>query len=111
MSKATPRKSRTTEAPSRRKSPEAQASAPAAAGRSITEPEAGRDATPEREAPRERKSSQHRDASHEEIARRAYALFQERGGEHGDDLADWLRAEAELSARSGNGGNGGRRQP
>jgi len=44
----------------------------------------------------------------EEIARRAYALYQERGGEHGHDLADWLRAEAELRSQSG---NGGRRQP
>lgn len=92
MSKVSPRKSRTTEAPSRRKSPEAQPGTPAA-GRS-TEPSARRES-----------------ASHDEIARRAYALFQERGGQHGDDLGDWLRAEAELGARSGNGGNGGRRQP
>ncbi len=33
---------------------------------------------------------------HEEIADRAYALFLARGGQHGDDLADWFRAEAEL---------------
>jgi hypothetical protein len=39
----------------------------------------------------------------EEIARRAYALFLERGARHGDDLADWLRAEAEL-ARGRNAG-------
>jgi hypothetical protein len=34
--------------------------------------------------------------SHEEIASRAYALFLARGGQPGDDLADWFRAEAEL---------------
>lgn len=34
--------------------------------------------------------------SHEEIASRAYALFLARGGQPGDDLADWFHAEAEL---------------
>jgi hypothetical protein len=45
--------------------------------------------------------------SHDAIARRAYALFQERGGKHGGDLDDWLQAEEELAAstRSGNGGH------
>ena len=33
---------------------------------------------------------------HTAIARRAYQLFLERGGLHGDPLADWLRAESEL---------------
>ena len=33
---------------------------------------------------------------HAEIARRAYEIFCERGGEHGHDLDDWLRAEREL---------------
>jgi Protein of unknown function (DUF2934) len=33
---------------------------------------------------------------HGEIARRAYDIFCERGGEHGHDLDDWLRAEREL---------------
>jgi Protein of unknown function (DUF2934) len=32
------------------------------------------------------------------IAQRAYALFLERGGDHGRDLEDWLHAERELSA-------------
>ena len=27
---------------------------------------------------------------------RAYQLFEQRGGEHGHDLEDWLRAEAEV---------------
>jgi hypothetical protein len=31
------------------------------------------------------------------IAARAYELFLERGGQHGGDLEDWLRAERELS--------------
>jgi len=34
--------------------------------------------------------------SHEEIAARAYALFEARGANHGDDLNDWLEAEHEL---------------
>jgi hypothetical protein len=36
--------------------------------------------------------------STEAIACRAYELFLERGGEHGFDLDDWLRAELEFSA-------------
>jgi Protein of unknown function (DUF2934) len=34
--------------------------------------------------------------SHEDIARRAYQLYEERGGEHGHDLDDWFQAEREL---------------
>jgi hypothetical protein len=33
-----------------------------------------------------------------EIASRAYLLFIGRGGEHGRDLEDWLRAERELQS-------------
>jgi hypothetical protein len=32
----------------------------------------------------------------EEVADRAYALWQERGGEHGHDLEDWFEAERQL---------------
>ncbi len=32
----------------------------------------------------------------EDIARRAYELFQARGGKHGYDIEDWLKAEREL---------------
>ena len=32
----------------------------------------------------------------EEIAQRAYEIFQARGGEPGHDLDDWLQAESEL---------------
>jgi hypothetical protein len=34
--------------------------------------------------------------SHDEIARRAYQLYQARGCEHGRDWDDWLQAEREL---------------
>lgn len=37
----------------------------------------------------------------EEIRQRAYELFQERGGQHGFDQDDWLRAEAEVRSRRG----------
>jgi hypothetical protein len=36
----------------------------------------------------------------ESIAARAYELFLARGGEHGRDLDDWLRAESELVNRA-----------
>jgi len=32
----------------------------------------------------------------EQIAQRAYELYQQRGGEHGRDLEDWLAAEKQL---------------
>lgn len=35
----------------------------------------------------------------EQIARRAYELYRERGGQDGYDLEDWLRAERELRQR------------
>lgn len=35
----------------------------------------------------------------EDILARAYELFESRGCEHGHDLEDWLRADAELRAR------------
>jgi hypothetical protein len=35
-------------------------------------------------------------AGREDIARRAYERFEERGKEPGHDLDDWLRAEREL---------------
>ena len=36
----------------------------------------------------------------EDISRRAYELFLERGGAHGADIDDWLRAERELGGRA-----------
>jgi hypothetical protein len=35
----------------------------------------------------------------DEIARRAYQLYEARGGAHGRDLDDWLQAERELRQR------------
>lgn len=32
----------------------------------------------------------------DEVARRAYEIYQRRGGDHGADLDDWLAAEREL---------------
>ena len=36
------------------------------------------------------------DPTHDEIARRAYQLFEERGREPGREWEDWFRAEREL---------------
>lgn len=36
------------------------------------------------------------DQTEEVIRLRAYGYYQERGGDHGHDLEDWLRAEAEI---------------
>jgi len=36
--------------------------------------------------------------SHEEIAQRAYALFEKSGGVPGHDMEHWLQAEAQLIA-------------
>ena len=41
------------------------------------------------------------DPSYDDIARRAYELYQERGGTGGQEVDDWLRAETEL--RDGRG--------
>jgi hypothetical protein len=38
--------------------------------------------------------------SFEEIQRRAYELFEARGGTHGCDLDDWFAAEQELTVTS-----------
>ena len=37
----------------------------------------------------------------ERIARRAYRRFEERGGEHGRDMDDWLEADRELNEQRG----------
>ena len=36
-------------------------------------------------------------AREQEVMRRAYEIYLERGEEHGRDLEDWLRAERELA--------------
>ena len=38
--------------------------------------------------------------THDAIARRAYQLYEQRGGEHGRDWDDWLLAERELRQRA-----------
>jgi Protein of unknown function (DUF2934) len=35
-------------------------------------------------------------AAEDEVRRRAYALYEERGGEQGHDWDDWFRAEQEV---------------
>ena len=36
----------------------------------------------------------------EQIAQRAYELYEARGREDGHDLEDWLRAESEITGRA-----------
>jgi hypothetical protein len=38
--------------------------------------------------------------SHDEIARLAHKYWAERGGQHGHDAEDWLRAEQELRGKA-----------
>ena len=38
--------------------------------------------------------------THEEIARRAYERYEQRGGAHAHDWDDWLQAERELRERA-----------
>ena len=38
--------------------------------------------------------------SHDDIAARAYQIYQERGYTPGDPMQDWLRAERELTEKS-----------
>jgi hypothetical protein len=35
-----------------------------------------------------------------QIARRAFEIFLSRGGSHGHDMDDWLKAELEVNARA-----------
>ncbi len=42
--------------------------------------------------------------THEEIERRAYQMYIERGGVHGQDVEDWLQAELELLEKFGKTG-------
>ena len=41
---------------------------------------------------------EHKELSREDIAHRAYELYVQRGGEPGNDVEDWVRAEKELGA-------------
>lgn len=40
----------------------------------------------------------HAQPTHEQIAARAFAIYQERAGTAGDPLSDWVQAERELTA-------------
>jgi hypothetical protein len=44
---------------------------------------------------------------HERIAQRAYEKWVKRGGGHGNDMQDWMEAEAELRAELARGAMGG----
>ena len=37
---------------------------------------------------------------YEDVRRRAFEIYQERGGTHGNDQSDWLRAETELRSQN-----------
>lgn len=54
------------------------------------------------ESPSVRTDDTERDVPHDEVARRAFALYHARGAQHGHDVDDWLQAERELqtSAKS-----------
>ena len=43
---------------------------------------------------------QRQEVSRDEIARRAYEIYVQRGGENGKDVEDWLRAEKEVSGKA-----------
>jgi hypothetical protein len=40
--------------------------------------------------------SEFRASRHERIAKRAFEIYEARGGDHGQDLADWLQAEQQI---------------
>jgi len=39
----------------------------------------------------------------EQIRRRAYKLYEQRGRDHGHDLADWLQGESEVTQQKSKG--------
>jgi hypothetical protein len=45
------------------------------------------------------------DSAQADVAKEAYALFLERGGVHGHDVEDWLRAEQLVRERRSNAGD------
>ena len=49
--------------------------------------------------PKRDRRTQHR-ITPEDVARRAYELFEQRGGEQGHDSDDWFQAEQELQHRA-----------
>lgn len=65
----------------------AAAGTASAADSTASEPSASRPRTASNDAP-----------GREDVARRAYELYLERGGRHGHDLEDWFEAERQLQA-------------
>lgn len=55
------------------------------------------------ESPSVRSDDTERDVPHDEVARRAFALYHARGAQHGHDVDDWLQAERELQASAKSG--------
>jgi hypothetical protein len=51
----------------------------------------------------ESRNEQHQEIIQSTVARRAYQLFEQRGGVHGFDLDDWITAEKELLCDDFNG--------
>jgi Protein of unknown function (DUF2934) len=47
--------------------------------------------------PKTKKTNAKSKISHEQIAKRAYEIYLERGATPGDPMQDWLRAEMELA--------------
>lgn len=43
-------------------------------------------------------------STYEDVARRAYDLFLSRGGQHGQDIEDWLEAERQLASTGARAG-------
>ncbi len=58
----------------------------------------------QRSAPRGGQQIAERHPTRDEIELRAYQIYVERGGAHGNDLEDWLQAEFELSEQYGKTG-------
>jgi hypothetical protein len=46
----------------------------------------------------------------DEVARRAYERYQQRGGGHGSDQQDWYEAERDLSQNTSSGSSAGHKQ-
>jgi hypothetical protein len=51
------------------------------------------------------------EAIREKITLRAYELYQDRGGQHGRDIDDWLQAETEVLSTAEQDKRSARRQP
>ncbi len=62
----------------------------------------------ERSSPRSGQQIAERHPTREEIELRAYQIYVERGGAHGNDLEDWLQAELELIEKYGKTGQTGK---